>query len=103
YQDDPAYQDNLGTGKTDVNGRTVKGGRALLLFKPIDDLTIDALYIYQQSHQGDTSASVGPKVRYYDSPHPSSYSSHFSMAKLEINYRLGPGKLKSPPPTPTQR
>ena len=95
YQDDPAYQDNIGTGKTDVNGRTVKGGRALLLFKPTDDLTIDALYIYQQSHQGDTSASVGPNLRYYDSPHPSSYTSHFSMAKLEINYRLGPVKLTS--------
>ena len=95
YQDDPAYQDNIGTGKTNVNGRTVKGGRALLLFKPIDDLTIDALYIYQQSHQGDTSASVGPDVRYYDSPHPSSYTSHFSMAKLEIHYRLGPVKLTS--------
>jgi outer membrane receptor protein involved in Fe transport len=95
YQDDPAYQDNIGTGKTNVNGRTVKGGRALLLFKPIDDLTIDALYIYQQSHQGDTSASVGPDVRYYDSPHPSSYNSHFSMEKLEINYRLGPVKLTS--------
>lgn len=95
YEDDPAYQDNIGTGKTNVNGRTVKGGRALVLFKPTDDLTIDALYIYQQSHQGDTSASVGPDVRYYDSPHPSSYTSHFSMAKLEINDRLGPVKLTS--------
>ncbi len=95
YQDDPAYQDNIGTRKTDVNGRTVKGGRALLLFKPTDDLTADALYIYQRSRQGDTSASVGPDVRYYNSLHPSSYTSHFSMAKLEVNYRLGPVKLTS--------
>jgi iron complex outermembrane recepter protein len=95
YQDDPAYQDNIGTGQKNVNGRIVDGGRALVLFKPTDNLTIDGLYIYQHSNQGDTSASVGPDVRYYDSKHPSSYTSHFSLAKLEVNYLIGPVKLTS--------
>jgi iron complex outermembrane recepter protein len=95
YQDDPAYQDNIGTGQKNVNGRIVDGGRVLVLYKPTDRLTIDGLYMYQHSNQGDTSASVGPDVRYYDSPHPSSYTSHFSLAKLEVNYRLGAVKLTS--------
>lgn len=95
YQSDPAYIDNIGTGKTNVNGRTVKGGRALILFKPTDNLTIDGLYIYQESHQGDTSASISPGVYYYSSPRPSSYRSKFGLAKLEINYVLGPIKLTS--------
>ena len=95
YQDDPAYQDNIGTGQKNVNGRIVDGGRVLVLFKPTDKLTIDGLYLYQHSNQGDTSASVGPDVRYYDSPHPSSYTSHFSLAKLEMNYVAGAVKLTS--------
>ncbi len=95
YQNDPGYQDNVGTNEKNVNGRSVKGGRVLALYRPDDRLTIDALYIYQESHQGDTSASVGPDVRYYNSRHPSSYESRFSLAKLEVNYLLGPVKLTS--------
>ena len=95
YEKDPAYQDNIGTGQRNVNGRTVKGARALLLFKPVDNLTIDGLYMYQQSQQNDTSASYGPDVRYNNTPAPSSYKSHASLAKVEINYELGPVKLTS--------
>lgn len=94
-QNDPGYIDNIGTKEKDANSRQVKGGRAMLLFKPDTNLTIDALYMYQESYQRDTSASVGPNVYFYDSPRPSTYASNFSFAKVGIDYILGPVKLSS--------
>lgn len=95
YQNDPGYQDNIGTGQKDANGRRVLGQRVLFLAKPVDDLTIDALYMSQRSKQDDTSVSQSKSVRYNDSLHPSVYDSRFSLAKLEINYDLGPVKFTS--------
>jgi outer membrane receptor protein involved in Fe transport len=94
-QNDPGYQDNIGTGRRNVNGRSVDGVRAMARFKPNDRLTIDALYMVQKSSQDDTSASIGPDVRVYDSPRPSWFKSRFSLGKLEINYDLGGVTLTS--------
>ena len=95
YQQDPGYQDNIGTGRKNVNDRTVKGARAMALFKPDDHLTIDALYLYQRSDQDDISSSVAPNVRFTNSLRPSAFVSSFELAKLEASYEFDHVKITS--------
>jgi outer membrane receptor protein involved in Fe transport len=85
---------------SDVNWENLTGGRAALLFKPNDALSIDLTGLYQKIRTG------GPS--YYDQSTGASYETHYqpanvaepfsdsvSLTSLSVNYDLGFAKLTS--------
>jgi iron complex outermembrane receptor protein len=53
YQANAGYIDNIGTGTRDANHSTESGGRATLLWKPADSLTVQATVLAQDIHSAD--------------------------------------------------
>ena len=71
YRHEDGYLDNVGTGVDNSNTLVDTGGRAILLWKPIDRLSVRFLVSYEDSNPKDsslTSPSLGPDKRISDRP-----------------------------------
>lgn len=71
YRHEEGYLDNVGTGVHNSNTLVDWGGRATLLFKPNDRLSVKALFSYEDSNPKDSSMispSLGREKRISDRP-----------------------------------
>lgn len=71
YRHEQGYLDNLGTGVHNSNTLVDWGGRATLLWKPNDRLSVKALFSYEDSNPKDSSMvspSLGRNKRISDRP-----------------------------------
>jgi iron complex outermembrane receptor protein len=71
YRHEEGYLDNVGTGVHNSNTLVDWGGRATLLYKPNDRLTVKALFSYEDSNPKDSSMvspSLGRNKRVSDRP-----------------------------------
>lgn len=96
--------DNLATGKNDVNDLRTYGGRAALLFKPTDHLTLKATAIYQHYRTGGESTAdttnistgalaYGPFEQFRSTPEPQTMN--FQLYSLAADGDLGFANLIS--------
>nr|WP_298718134.1 TonB-dependent receptor [uncultured Steroidobacter sp.] len=71
YRDEEGYLDNIGTGVKNSNTLVDWGGRAILLWKPTDALSVRLLASYEDSNPKDSSLtdpSLGRRKRNSDRP-----------------------------------
>lgn len=71
YRDEEGYLDNIGTGIKDSNALEDWGGRAILLWKPTDELSVRLLASYEDSNPKDSSLTdprLGERKRNSDRP-----------------------------------
>ncbi len=96
YRHEEGYLDNLGTGIKNSNTLKDWGGRAILLWKPTDRLSIRLMGLYEDSHPEDASLSspnLGDRKRY--STIPDLYTSKTQLYNATIEYDLGGAHLTS--------
>lgn len=96
YRHEEGYLDNLGTGIKNSNTLKDWGGRAILLWKPTDRLSIRLMGLYEDSHPEDASLSspnLGDRKRY--STIPDLYTSKTQLYNVTIEYDLGGAHLTS--------
>jgi iron complex outermembrane receptor protein len=89
YRHEEGYIDNLGTGMKNANTLEDWGGRASLLWKPSDRLSIRLTGIYENSHPEDaslTTPSLGERRRY--TKIPDLYTSKTQLYSATIDYSL---------------
>ncbi|MFT3976108.1 MAG: TonB-dependent receptor [Sphingomonas bacterium] len=89
YRHEDGYIDNLGTGIRNANTLKDWGGRASLLWKPNDRLSIRLTGIYENSHPEDaslTTPSLGERKRY--STIPDLYTSKTQLYSATIDYQF---------------
>lgn len=89
YRNEAGYVDNIGTGKKHSNSLLDAGGRASLLWKPTDKLSIKFVASTESSVPKDaslTSPALGDYVRYSDQP--DIYSGKFSSFNGTIDYQF---------------
>jgi iron complex outermembrane receptor protein len=96
--------DDLATGENNVNDLRTYGGRAALLFKPTDHLTLKASAIYQHYRTGGESTAdisnistgaltYGPFEQFRSTPEPQTMN--FQLYSLSVDGDLGFGNLIS--------
>ncbi|HEY0685419.1 MAG TPA: TonB-dependent receptor [Steroidobacter sp.] len=71
YRNEEGYLENVGTGEKNANTLVDWGGRAILLWKPNDDLSVRLLVSHEDSNPEDsslTSPSLGRNKRVSDRP-----------------------------------
>lgn len=71
YRDEEGYLENLGTGVENSNTLVDWGGRAIMLWKPNDELSVRLLVSYEDSNPKDSSLSnpaLGRNKRVSDRP-----------------------------------
>jgi outer membrane receptor protein involved in Fe transport len=71
YRHEEGYLDNVGTGIHNSNTLEAWGGRAIMLWKPTDDLSVRLLVSHEDSNPRDsslTSPSLGDEKRVSDRP-----------------------------------
>lgn len=71
YRDEEGYLDNIGTGVKNSNTLIDWGGRAILLWKPTDALSVRLLASYEDSNPKDsslTNPALGDRKRNTDRP-----------------------------------
>ncbi len=96
YRHEDGYLDNLGTGVKNSNTLKDWGGRASLLWKPVDRLSIRLTGIYENSHPNDASLAspnLGDRKRY--STIPDLYTSKTQLYNATIDYDFGAAHLTS--------
>ncbi|MET0309389.1 MAG: TonB-dependent receptor [Sphingomonas sp.] len=96
YRHEDGYIDNLGTGVKNANTLKDWGGRASLLWKPTDRLSIRLTGIYENSHPEDaslTTPSLGDRKRY--TTIPDLYTSKTQLYSATIDYQFGGVHLTS--------
>jgi outer membrane receptor protein involved in Fe transport len=96
YRNEEGYVDNLGTGVKNANTLRDWGGRATLLWKPTDRLSIKLLGSYEKSEPQDsalTSPSLGDRKRY--SSIPDRYTSITQVYNGTIDYQFDGAHLTS--------
>jgi len=96
YRHEEGYLDNLGTGIKNSNTLKDWGGRAILLWKPTDRLSVRLMGLYEDSHPEDASLSspnLGNRKRY--STIPDLYTSKTQLYNATIDYDLGGAHLTS--------
>ncbi|MFA5964194.1 MAG: TonB-dependent receptor [Sphingomonas sp.] len=96
YRHEEGYLDNLGTGIKNANTLKDWGGRAILLWKPTDRLSIRLMGLYENSHPEDASLSspnLGDRKRY--TTIPDLYTSKTQLYNATIDYDLGGAHLTS--------
>lgn len=96
YRHEDGYLDNLGTGVKNSNSLQDWGGRASLLWKPSDRLSIRLTGIYENSHPNDASLSspnLGDRKRY--TTIPDLYTSKTQLYNATLEYDLGGAHLTS--------
>ncbi|MDG2533891.1 TonB-dependent receptor [Sphingomonas sp. HITSZ_GF] len=87
YRHEDGFIDNIGTGKKNANTLKGYGGRAALLFKPSDRLSIKLMGAYENSGPEDASMvtpSLGDRKRY--SLRPDRYTSETQIYNGTIDY-----------------
>jgi outer membrane receptor protein involved in Fe transport len=80
YKDNAGYIDNVGTGTRDANHSTESGGRAAVLWKPADNLSVQATILAQDIDSADQTVVTlngstlqpvyGPQARFSLFPEP---------------------------------
>jgi outer membrane receptor protein involved in Fe transport len=96
YRHEEGYIDNVGTGVKNANTLTDWGGRASLLWKPSDSLSVRLTGIYENSHPQDaslTSPSLGDRKRY--TTIPDLYTSKTQLYSATIDYNMSFAHLTS--------
>ena len=96
YRNEAGFVDNLGTGVKNSNRLKDWGGRATLLIKPTDNLSIRLLGYYESSRPQDaslTSPNLGDRKRY--SIIPDLYNSDTQIYNGTLEYRFGGARLTS--------
>lgn len=96
YRHEDGYVDNLGTGIKNSNTLKDYGGRATLLWKPTDNLSIRLMGLYENSHPNDASLvspNLGDRKRY--TTIPDLYTSKTQLYNATIDYDLGRAHLTS--------
>lgn len=71
YRNEEGWTDNLGTGKHNSNSLEAYGGRAILLWKPTDRLSLRLMYMHENSNPKDSSLiipALGRNTRVSDRP-----------------------------------
>jgi len=96
YRDEDGFVDNLGTGVKNANKLKDWGGRAILLWKPNDRLSVRLLASYEDSDPKDsalTSPSLGDRKRY--STIPDQYTSKTQIYNGTLEYQFDGARLTS--------
>ncbi len=96
YRDEEGYLDNVGTGVENSNTLIDYGGRATLLWKPTDRLSIKLLGSYEYSNPKDsslTSPGLGRNKRVSDEP--DRFTGKQLIANATIDYEFDFAKLTS--------
>ncbi|ALH82870.1 TonB-dependent receptor [Sphingopyxis macrogoltabida] len=96
YRDEEGYLDNVGTGVKNSNTLIDYGGRATLLWRPTDRLSIKLLGSYEYSNPKDsslTSPSLGRNKRVSDQP--DRFTGKQLIANATIDYEFDFAKLTS--------
>ena len=96
YRDEDGYIDNLGTGVKNSNSLRDSGGRAILLWKPTDRLSVRLMGLYEDSQPADaslTTPSLGERKRY--TTIPDLYTSKTQLYNATIEYQFDGARLTS--------
>ncbi|PXA92442.1 TonB-dependent receptor [Nostoc sp. 3335mG] len=96
YRHEEGYLDNVGTGVKNSNTLVDYGGRAVLLWRPTDRLSVKLLGSYEYSSPKDsslTSPSLGRNKRRSDQP--DLFTGIMSTANATIEYEFDFAKLTS--------
>ncbi|MDO9363905.1 MAG: TonB-dependent receptor [Sphingopyxis sp.] len=96
YRDEEGYLDNVGTGVKNSNTLVDYGGRATLLWRPTDRLSIKLLGSYEYSNPKDsslTNPSLGRNKRISDEP--DRFTGKQLIANATIDYEFDFAKLTS--------
>ncbi|KQY29862.1 TonB-dependent receptor [Caulobacter sp. Root487D2Y] len=96
YRNEDGFVDNLGTGVKNANALTDWGGRAILLWKPNDRLSVRLLASYEDSDPMDsslTTPSLGDRKRY--STIPDQYTSKTQIYNGTLEYQFDGARLTS--------
>ena len=96
YRDEDGYIDNLGTGVKNANALKDVGGRAVLLWKPNDRLSVKLLASYEDSDPKDaamTTPSLGDRKRY--STIPDQYTTKTQVYNGTLEYQFDGARLTS--------
>ncbi len=95
-RNEDGYVDNVGTGAKNSNALIDWGGRAILLWKPNDRLSVRLLGSYENSDPRDaslTSPSLGDRKRY--STIPDQYTSKTKILNGTLDYQFDGARLTS--------
>ncbi len=96
HRDEEGYIDNLGTGVENSNTLEDSGGRAILLWKPTDRLSVRLLGSYEDSQPQDaslTNPELGERKRF--SATPDLYTSKTRVYNATIDYTFDGAGLTS--------
>lgn len=96
YRHEDGYIDNIGLGIKNSNTLKDWGGRAILLWKPTDRLSVRLMALYENSHPDDASLvtpSLGDRKRY--TTIPDLYTSKTQLYNATIDYQLKGAHLTS--------
>lgn len=96
YRDEEGYLDNVGTGVHNANTLIDWGGRAIVLWKPTDRLSVRLLGSYEDSDPKDsslTSPSLGREKRVSDQP--DRFTGKQTILNATVDYEFDFAKLTS--------
>ncbi|WP_395445553.1 TonB-dependent receptor [Caulobacter sp. UC70_42] len=96
YRDEDGFVDNTGTGEKNSNSLKDWGGRAILLYKPNDRLSVRLLASYEDSDPNDaslTTPSLGDRKRY--STINDQYTSKTQIYNGTLEYQFDGARLTS--------
>jgi len=96
YRDEEGYLENVGTGKRNSNTLLDHGGRAILLWEPIERLSFRFLASHEHSNPEDsslTSPSLGERKRVSD--RPDLFVGKLTTYNATVNYTFDWAELTS--------
>jgi len=95
YRDDAGYIDNIGTGQTNTNRTTIRGGRLEVTWKPSAATTVNYLYLQQNEDTEDNNyvepSLAGPYGKDTLVPEPFGFTT--TIHNLRLDQDLGFGTL----------
>ncbi|WP_269714906.1 TonB-dependent receptor [Caulobacter sp. NIBR2454] len=96
YRDEEGYVDNIGTGVKNSNTLVDWGGRAILLWKPTDRLSVKLLASYEDSNPKD-SALINPTLGDHkrNSDRPDLFVGKLANYNATIEYQFDGARLTS--------
>ena len=96
YRDEEGYLDNIGTGKRNSNTLIDYGGRALLLWQPIEPLSVRLMFSHEDSTPEDsslTAPALGRNKRVSD--RPDLFVGNLTTSNATIEYQFEGATLTS--------
>jgi len=96
YRNEDGWVDNIGTGIKDSNSMEAYGGRAILLMRPSDRMTVKLLASYENSKPADsalTNPALGKFVR--NSDRPDLFQGKLTNYNVTVNYEFDFAELIS--------